>query len=389
MGLFRRKKKEKKDIDQILSVVTEDVLSEKERKDAKKVHHYVLGHCEQIIQTAKALEDEKQEYRSLTAYLTDVQTLENLSEKENKEIRDTATSIVTLTQSREDYKTSEKTLTESQFAQMQRDEESLTDAIRTLQANEAYQAAVKRDMNYLEGEKIEWTYYHQELEDEQKILKVVSWAAFVGMALVFGILLILMVVMEMDVLVLLAVFLFAAALLGSFLLLRMQNNVREMRRANVNRNHAISLLNKAKIKYVHSTNAVDYSCEKYHVHNSYELLYLWEQYQEAVREREKYQKNSEDLDYFTGRLQRLLRNHNLHDVQIWQNQLHALLDKREMVEIKHDLLERRQKVRAQMEYDLDVVEEQREEIERLMKEFHEEIPEVREILNSVERLIQS
>lgn len=389
MGFFRRKKKEKKDIARVLSAVTEDVLGEKDRKDAKKVHHYVLGHCEQIIQTAKALEGEKQEYRTLTSYLTDVQTLENLSEKEAQELRDTANSIVTLTQSREDYLHRSKKLTETQFAQMQRDEDILADAIKTLQTNEAYQSAVKRDMNYLEGEKVEWTYYHQELQDEQKILRIVSYVAFGVFALVLGALMIMLFVMDMDVLILFAVLLFAAAVLGSFLLLRMQNNAREMKRANVNRNHAISLLNKAKIKYVHSTNAVDYACEKYHVHNSYELTYLWEQYMEAVRELEKYQRNSEDLEYFTGKLLRLLRKYNLYDVQIWQNQLHALIDKREMVEIKHDLLQRRQKVRAQMEYDLDVVDEQREEIENLMKEFHEEIPEVREILNSVERLIQS
>ncbi|MGN0341445.1 MAG: hypothetical protein ACI4DO_01520 [Roseburia sp.] len=389
MGLFRRKKKEKKNIAEVLSAVTEDVLSEKERKDTKKVHHYVLGHCEQIIQTAKNLEEEKKEYRTLTAYLTDVQTLENLSEKEAQDLRDTANSIVTLNQSREDYLHSAKKLTESQFAQMQRDEDILADAIRTLQANEAYQSAVKRDMNYLEGEKVEWTYYHQELEDEQKILRVVSWVAFVVLVLLLGALMVMLFVFDLDVLILFAVLLFVAAVLGSFLLLRMQNNTKEMRRANVNRNHAISLLNKAKIKYVHSTNAVDYACEKYHVHNSYELTYMWEQYMEAVRELEKYQRNSEDLEYFTGKLLRLLRKYNLYDVQIWQNQLHALIDKREMVEIKHDLLERRQKVRAQMEYDLDVVDEQREEIENLMKEFHEEIPEVREILNSVDRLIKS
>ena len=389
MGFFRRRKKEKKDIALVLSAVTEDVLGEKERKDTKKVHHYVLGHCEQIIQTAKALEEEKQEYRTLTSYLTDVQTLENLSEKESQELRDTANSIVTLTQSREDYLHSAKKLTETQFAQMQRDEDILADAIKTLQTNEAYQAAVKRDMNYLEGEKVEWTYYQQELQDEQKILRIVSYVAFGLFALLLGALMIMLFIMDMDVLILFAVLLFVAAVLGSFLLLRMQNNAREIKRASGNRNHAINLLNKTKIKYVHSTNAVDYACEKYHVHNSYELTYLWEQYMEAVREREKYQRNSEDLEYFTGKLLRMLRKYNLYDVQIWQNQLHALIDKREMVEIKHGLLERRQKVRSQMEYDLDVVDEQREEIENLMKEFHEEIPEVREILNSVERLIQS
>ncbi len=40
-------------------------------------------------------------------------------------------------------------------------------------------------------------------------------------------------------------------------------------------------MNKIKFKYVNTKNAVDYACEKYHVHNSKELTYIWEQYQDA------------------------------------------------------------------------------------------------------------
>ena len=170
------------------------------------------------------------------------------------------------------------------------------------------------------------------------------------------------------------------------MLYRNQNNTREIKRAEVNMNHAITLLNRTKIKYVNSTNAVDYACEKYHVHNSYELTYLWEQYLEAKREREKFERNSDDLEYFNGKLVRMLQKYELYDAKVWISQPNALVDKREMVEIKHELLSRRQKIRASIEYNMDVVLEQKEEIEKLMKEYHEEIPEVREIINSVDRL---
>ncbi len=93
---------------------------------------------------------------------------------------------------------------------------------------------------------------------------------------------------EMDVRILFTILMVAAAASGFFMLYRNQNNTREIKRAEVNMNHAITLLNHTKIKYVNSTNAVDYACEKYHVHNSYELTYLWEQYLEAKREREKF-----------------------------------------------------------------------------------------------------
>lgn len=387
MGLFRRKKKPKQNIDEILSCITEDVLSEEDSKDQHKVQHYVLGHCEQIIETAKALEAEKAEYRIVTSYLTDIQIIEELPDQEAEELRDTAASILTLNQSRDDYLATSKRLSDSQFAQMQREEEGISDAIRTLQANEAYQAAVKRDMNYLEGEKNEWTYYRQELLDEQKFFRKLSYVLFGLAVMALAVILVLKVGLEMDVQLLLTLGGFAVVAAGGFILIKTQNNAREIRKSEININHAIALLNRTKIKYVHSTNAVDYACEKYHVHNSYELNYLWEQYQQAVREKEKYERNSEDLEYFNGRLIRLLQKRNLYDAKIWINQTTALVDKREMVEIKHDLITRRQKIRARMEYDLDVVQEQKDEIESLMKEYHEEIPEVREILNSIDRLV--
>lgn len=386
MGLFRRKKKPKKSIDDILSPITEDVLSEEDSKDVHKVQHYVLGHCEQIIETAKALETEKSEYRTVTSYLTDIQIIEELPEQEAAELRDTAASILTLNQSREDYLATSKRLSDSQFAQMQRDQEQVVDAIRTLQANEAYQAAVKRDMNYLEGEKNEWTYYRQELQDEQKFFRKLSCVLFGLAVMALAVILVLKVGFDMDVQLLLTAAGFVIAAAGGFILVKLQNNAGEIRKSEVNINHAISLLNRAKVKYVHVTNAVDYACEKYHVHNSYELNYLWEQYQLAMREKEMFERNSEDLEYFNGRLVRMLQKRNLYDAKIWINQTTALVDKREMVEIKHELITRRQKIRARIEYDMDVVLEQKEEIENLMKEYHEEIPEVREILNSIDRL---
>lgn len=386
MNLFRRKKRPKKNIEDILSKVTEDVLSAEESKDTKKVQHFVLGHCEQIIESAKELEDEKSEYRVVTSYLTDIQLIEELPEREAEALKDTANSILTLNQSREAFLNTSKKITDVQYAQMEQDEKLITAAIRTLQDNEKYQSAVKRDMQYLEGEKNEWTYYRQELQDEQQFLHKLSYILFGVLVMLLAVILVLKVGFLVDVSILFTILIFAAAASGSFILIRMQNNVKEIKKSEVNMNHAITLLNKTKVKYVHSTNAVDYACEKYHVHNSYELNYLWEQYMEAVREKEKYERNSADLEYFNGKLIRMLHAMKLYDAKVWINQPNALVDKREMVEIKHNLITRRQKLRARIEYNMDIVLEQKDEIERLMKEYHEEIPEVRQILNSIDKL---
>ncbi len=387
MKLFKRKwKKKQKSIDEILDQVTEDVLTPEEMEDEHKVHHYVLDHCEQIIETAKELEAQKAEYRVMTSYLKDIQLIEEMPEKEAGILRDAASNILTLNQSRDDYLQTSKKITDSQYNQMQQDEKIITSAIRTLQENERYQALVKKDMQYLDGEKNEWIYYRRELLSEQKLLRRLSYVLFGVLIILMAVILVLQMGFEMDTRLLFMILLFTGGAAGTAIYIRMQNNTAEIKKAENNTNRAITLLNKVKIKYVHSTNAVDYTCEKYHVHNSYELNYLWEQYMEANREREKYERTSEDLEYFSGKLLRMLRNFNLYDPKVWLNQADALVDKREMVEIKHNLIERRQKLRGRIEYNMDVVLEQKEEIEGLMKEFGSDIPEVRQILESIDKL---
>lgn len=44
---------------------------------------------------------------------------------------------------------------------------------------------------------------------------------------------------------------------------------------------------------------MDYACEKYHVLQWKELEYIWECYMDAVKQKEKFEQNSDDIDYFT------------------------------------------------------------------------------------------
>jgi hypothetical protein len=164
------------------------------------------------------------------------------------------------------------------------------------------------------------------------------------------------------------------------------NAVTTTEQAGVNANHAISLLNKTKIKYVNITNAVDYAHEKYHVHNARELEYQWEQYQEAVRERERMSLANQDLDYYNRKLVKELKKYQLYDADVWVDQPLALVNPSEMSELKHNLLVRRQKIRARLQYNADVVESERAKIDRLMKLNPEYADEIREIIRSVDQL---
>ena len=116
------------------------------------------------------------------------------------------------------------------------------------------------------------------------------------------------------------------------------------------KNRAINLMNKVKIKYINNTSTLDYLYSKYNIKSLRELEYLYDQYLIMVDEVRQYQKTAGDLREFSDNLSKLLFAHGVKDPDIWTKQFLALIDNREMVEVKHSLNVRRQKLREQIAY---------------------------------------
>ena len=257
--------------------------------------------------------------------------------------------------------------------------------IKRLKANEEYLEAIKRDMNRLEGEKIQWSVLRQERSSERKTLRKMSFT----MLYVFGtsaiIIAALSILMSWDLLPLMVVALLAV-IAGSYIVLRMQECAKEIKKCDINLNRAIALENRVKIKYVNTKNAVDYSCERFHVNNSLELTYNYEQYIEACKEREKFKQITEDLEYFNGRLVRVLNELNLFDPKVWLNYANAIIDPKEMVEVKHELFGRRQKLRSRIEYNLSAIEDMKTEVEKYIDQMGEKRAQVQTIILKVDEI---
>ena len=132
--------------------------------------------------------------------------------------------------------------------------------------------------------------------------------------------------------------------------------------------------------------AVDYACEKYHVRNAKELEFLYGQYQEEAREKETFRKTSDDLDYYTQNLLQYLTRLRMYDTRVWLTHANALVDSREMVELKHELLTRRQKLRARMEYSVGSIHEMKGEALKNMSKLGNNAYQLEQIIRKIEAM---
>ena len=95
---------------------------------------------------------------------------------------------------------------------------------------------------------------------------------------------------------------------------------------------------------------------------------------------------NEELEYFNDKLMLLLHRYRLYDTKVWIYQTQALLDKKEMVEVKHELLVRRQKLRATMESQIANIRKAQTDIVKIVKEHPGDEKEIKDILRSLDEM---
>ena len=384
MGFFKRRK-DRAALEKVLEDV--QVSGGLEQLSSDNSGSLILDRCEKVMQNAREIDDGKKEYYIVTSYLNDIELIENLAPDQAEEIQKAADYVAKLNQSRDQFLNTSKRISDAQFQMMQRQEEQIPDAIKNLRTNEEYQATVKRDMQYLEGEKQEWEIQQKESRRLRKRLRRASFMLLFAAATAAVLLLVLSIGFDYDLQYAWIGVITVAFLASAYIVFRLESSRRDIQQAEVNINYAILLLNKVKIKYVNITNAVDYGRDRFHVRDSREFEYQWEMYQNAMREQEKYRKTNEDLNYYYDKLVKLLKKCELYDSRVWLEQPQALVEQKEMVEIKHNLLVRRQKLRSKIAYNLDIVKKERAEIIRMVKSSGQTgNVQVLEMIRSIDKL---
>lgn len=306
--------------------------------------------CDQIVEATYQIEELQVEYDMVTSYFSDIQTIEELPQNVRQEIANIAKKIAFLEDETSGFLHADDRISDENFRMIQGIEEELKDIFARLKELEDMDLKIKKDLKHLEAEKNSLEYSQDSIEEHQRKLRTfitgfgvlgilsVLTLAIAGMladtSLIMPILLILLVVAGV-----------AAATVVTYKKLSY-----EFKMCEVKENRAINLENKVKIKYVNNTSMLDYLYSKYNVKNLRELEYLYDQYLIMIDEVRKFQRSAGDLRENSDALTKLLFAYGIKDPDIWSKQSMALIDNREMVEVKHSLNVRRQKLREQIAY---------------------------------------
>ena len=109
---------------------------------------------------------------------------------------------------------------------------------------------------------------------------------------------------------------------------------------------------------------------KYKVSSAKEFQALWEKYKVEKEERKRYREAELELDERQQELLNILKCYQVKDPAIWLHQTAAILDNKEMVEIRHGLIIRRQSLRRRMDYNREmIIEKTKEEMKGLAEKY--------------------
>lgn len=347
--------------------------------------HFIQSCCDRILEATREVEEARVEYGAVTAYLMDMQKIDMIPRKEKEDLESAAREIVTLARERDSFDSTEEITLPVQVRQtMFKYEKVMVSEIKKMYENEAYQQVIKKDLKYLEGEKGYLKYQRQEIIAKQKYLRNIAITTSVLAIVLFVLIYAFSRVFHADMRFPFILTITMAAVSAAYIYFEANKNRGNMVVTEKKINKAIGLLNKVKIKYINNTNYLDYTYEKYGVNSAMELEHLWQQY-EQMRQREKQiRSNADKMSANHEKLIAQLKKYELEDPDIWVHQPLAILDKKEMVEIRHRLNARRQKLRDRIDYNNKIKTETLEKVQALLEQKPECRGEIMGVLRNYE-----
>ncbi len=343
--------------------------SEVDFTDSVQRRQYVEECLEQAADAAREKDLLSGEYAQVTSYLTDIDEIEALPEEEREALNGIARRMVSFVRERERYQGKKNRMKDADYYRLRQQEDQIQQGIDKLKECERYGALVQEDMKRLDRERHAYAYRRTELETMMDNLRGMAFIFLTALAACVLMLLVLQFAFQMNTKIGYVLAGGAAAVAVTVLWIKYTDAEREKHRVINAVNRLILLQNKVKIRYVNNKNLQEYLCLKYNTESGQALEKLWKQYQQEKEERKVYAEAEAKLDYYQKQLLARMSNYHIADPGRWTNQPEALLDKREMVEIRHELILRRQALRKQMDYNDGVAGRARGEIMDIVKRY--------------------
>ncbi|MCI5731135.1 MAG: hypothetical protein MR304_06295 [Eubacterium sp.] len=398
-SLFHRKKKNDLAADAAMESINEEqpsaLLQELEREPVKvemekvdlhndKARLDYLGRLYEGIQEAKRqCEDIKFEYGQVTSYLKDIQLIDQAPEEEKEKLLTAAQLIQELTKERRKLQKKEYKFTDGQRRAMENYEDIVDKDIQNLLEYEDFQMKIKHDMRQLSGEKNLLLADKKDIIRRQRMLKTIGKCLTALLIATGAMLAALAYCFKVDIGMPFVGTVAVTFVIAVLILNESRKNRIDMVITEKKCNRAIFLSNRVKIKYVNNVRTLDYMYHKYQVRNATELDFVHSQYVRAKREWAKQRESSIRINECNQIVLAELRRLGVKDCDIWLGQAAALVEPKEMVEVRHDLNVRRQKLREQLDYNTSVMEDCLEEMEKIRSMKPEYAVEVERILGGM------
>lgn len=353
--------------------------------DRSQRNRYVTGCLEQIAEADRETEKLKGEYALVTDYLSDMEEIEALPEQEKKQLEQNARRIRTLEGEIEGYLERKRKMTDQEYHTLRSQEQTVEEGIEKLREAERYSGLIRQDLKKLDVERQAHAFREQELEGMCGNYRGMAVIFLAALAICLVLLAVLQFGLHMNTYVGYFVAVMSGAIAVTFVCVKYLDAQKELEGIQRAISKLIQLQNTVKIRYVNNTNLLEYLRMKYNTDSSEKLAGLWEIYQQEKEVRKQFAEAQSKVEYYQERLEEQLRRCRLKDPGRWVRQTAALLDPREMVEIRHDLIQRRQALRKQMDYNKSAAEEAHQQVLEISRQYPEYSGEILDMVEKYQR----
>lgn len=342
---------------------------------------YIKDNCDIISESSRQIEEAKVEYQAVTSYLTDMQRIDMIPQDQKVGIEDAARKIINLTKERGKLQQKSTILSDRQYRMFERYELQLPKDMPILRDSEKYQVVIQQDIAHLEKEREILDEEQQEIISKQAFLKGIAIITSVVVVVLFLLFAVLSNYSKANFTLPFLLTVLMGMISALYIFLEARKNSSAIQIVQMKQNRQIMLMNKVVIKSVNNRNYLDYAYNKYMIENYEQLRIYWEEYVRMKDEARRYQSNSELLDFFHNELVHELKKYGIVDSEIWIYQPTAIVDNKEMVEVRHRLNVRRQKLREQIDSVTKQKEVAAEEIKNTMIRYPDCQEEARKLIS--------